>query len=89
MTPGAWSGPTFAIVPNDWKASGDAKSGVQLLEPIFQRCNILGVRGLKLTQVFLIDVCDLAGFDGRQKTYQPISLLMPIFCAHDSLKSRK
>jgi len=62
-----------------------AEAGVQLREPLLQRGDIFRICRLKLTQVFLIDVRDFSRLDGLEEPGQPISLLVPIFSAHNNL----
>ena len=74
--------PTRTLCP----ASAGPKPRVQPRKTLFQRCDIFWVRRLKLAQIHFIDVRNLSGLDSLEKTYQPVSLLMPIFRAHERLQ---
>lgn len=63
----------------------NAEAAIQLRKTLFEGNNVLGVGRLQLPLVVLIDVRDLAGLDRFEQPYEPVSLLMPIFSAHDRL----
>lgn len=66
---------------------------VQFCEPFLDYGNIVRLRGLELAEPVLIGVRnlsafnmrDLAGFHCSEESNEPVSLLMPVLSAHDTL----
>jgi len=70
--------------PNDHPPRGSSsKTVIQLRKTLLEQLDILRASRLELTQILLVDVRDLSGLDGREKPYQPVSLLTPILAHYD------
>ena len=75
----------WARIASRWTASANAETSVQLRKTLPKRHDIFRISRLQLTFAGLIDVRDLAGLDGFQQAYQPVTLFVPILRAHESL----
>ena len=75
----------WARIASKWTASANAETSVQLRKTLIKRHDIFRISRLQLTVAALIDVRDLAGLDGFQQAYQPVTLFVPTLRAHDSL----
>jgi hypothetical protein len=64
-----------------------AEAGIQLSEALPQHSDILRARRLELAEILVVDMGDLAGLDAAQQLDDPVSLFMPILCAHDNLRA--
>ena len=74
----------WARIASRWTASANAETSVQLRKTLLKRHDILRISRLQLAVARLVDVGDLAGLDGFQQAYQPVTLFVPIFRAHDT-----
>jgi hypothetical protein len=66
--------------------TSSAKAGVKLRKPLFEDRDIFRACRLKLPLIVFVNMCDFAGLDSLEELYQPVSLLVPIFRAHNSLR---
>lgn len=78
-------GPSFRIRGRPDLRLGIAEALIQLRKALFQHRNIFRADGLELTQVILVDVRDLARFNGSEELDQPVSFLVPTLRTHKRL----